>query len=185
LQSENYWRMIFIKFFANIELCSLLKKFIFFTGILLILSGSSSLLYAQVEDDTTRVEREGPELPEEIQYNNFLHTPYQMEFSESEINRYRISDYDNMYGFYRRMQSQSPQQVMMTMQARHERYGADWENEINAQLIAILQATFKEQNSLLQMLSRIAPFLGFGFFEQYEVPVVPRNEDPDRVYIED
>jgi len=55
--------MIFIKFFANIELCSLLKKFIFFTGILLILSGSSSLLYAQVEDDTTRVEREGPDCP--------------------------------------------------------------------------------------------------------------------------
>jgi hypothetical protein len=177
--------MIFMKSFTNFEICSFLKKFIFITGIFLILSGSATLLYAQVEDDTTRVEREGPELPEEIRHNNFLHTPYQMDFSESEMNRYRISDYDNMYGFYRRMQYQSPQQVMMTMQASHERYGSDWENELNAQLIAILQATFKEQNSLLQMLSRIAPFLGFGFFEPYEVPVVPRNEDPDRVYIEE
>ncbi len=171
--------------FANSKYSSFLSKFLFLTVLLLVLAGSFSLVYGQVEDDTTRAERRGPEQIEEVRHNTFINTPNQMDIPEEDMNRYQISDYNNMYGFYRRLQSQSPRDFLLSEEAGHYLYGPEWEREINAQLMAILQATFKEQNSILQVLSRIAPFLGFGFFEEYEVPVVPRNEDPDRVYVDE
>jgi len=162
-----------------------LSKFLTLTGLLIFMAGSFTFVQAQAEEDTTRAERRGPEQIEEVRHNTFINTPMQMEVPDAEMNRYQISDYNNMYGFYRWLQYQSVRDFIMSQDAEYNLYGPEWEREINAQLMAILQATFKEQNSILQVLSRIAPFLGFGFFEEYEVPVVPRNEDPNRIYVDE
>lgn len=149
---------------------------IFFTGF-------APLLFAQSED-TTRVEREGPEEVETL-LREYPATPYQLDIPRFNIEQYRLDDYEGTHTFFRRLRYLSPGEILMAEEEWYERYGADWEREINAQLAAILQATFKEKNSLLTMIQRIAPFLGFGFFERYEVPIVPRIDDADRIYVED
>jgi hypothetical protein len=40
----------------------------------------------------------------------------------------------------------------------------------------VIEETFKEQNEFLGKLARIIPFLGLGFFEEYEVPIVPKMD---------
>lgn len=141
------------------------------------------VLYAQTED-TTRVERQGPEEIETL-LREYPLTPYHFDIPQFNIDLYRLDDYEGTHTFFRRLRYLSPGEILMAEDEWYERYGAEWEREINEQLAAILQATFKEKNSLLTMIQRIAPFLGFGFFERYEVPIVPRIEDGDRIYVED
>lgn len=136
-------------------------------------------LHAQVEEDSTRIEREGPEQPEVIRHNTFINTPYQTGISESYMSRYQINDYDSNYNFFRRLRHQTTEDFILGKDEGFNPYGLEWEQMINENLMAILDATFKEKSDFLRLLSRIAPFLGFSFYEPYEVPVVPRMEDPD------
>lgn len=135
---------------------------------------------AQVED-TTRVERKIPERIESNRYNNIIHTPYNMSIFSPGMNQYQLNDKGTTYGFYRRLNYQGPKEFILTEDTGYDPYGPEWERKLNAELMAILQATFKEQSSILQTLARIAPFLGFGFFERYELPPPPRIEHPDKV----
>ena len=153
-----------------------------FIGLILlsaIMSMTAPNLYAQVAEDSVRVEREGPEQPEEIRHNTFLNTPYQTGFSETDLNRYQIHDFDSNYNFFRRLRHQTVEDFILGKEEGFNPYGAEWEQMINENLMAILEATFKEKSDFFRMLSRIAPFLGFSFYEPYVVPVVPRTEDPD------
>lgn len=135
---------------------------------------------AQVED-TTRVERKIPEQIESNRYNNIIRAPYNMNIFSPGLNQYRLNDQGTSYGFYRRLNNQGTREFMFSEDSRYYPYGPEWERELNEQLMAILQATFKEQSGILKALARIAPFLGFGFYERYELPPPPRIEDPDRV----
>jgi hypothetical protein len=158
---------------------------VFMAGLMLFFLGCFAEVHAQVEDDTTRVEREGPERTETERYNDFIITPYQIDIPGSQMERYRLHDFGSTYSFYRRLQYYGIEDFLFDDDQEFNMYGPEWERELNEHLAMILSATFKEQNSILQLLSRIAPFLGFGFFEPYEVPIVPRIEDGDRVYTED
>lgn len=154
------------------------RYFAIITFLVLILMGYSDL-QAQVAEDSTRIEREGPEQPEEIKHNTFINTPYQTGISESYISRYQINDFDSDYNFFRRLRNQSIKDFILSKEEGFNPYGPEWEQMINENLMAILDATFKEKSDFFHLLSRIAPFLGFSFYEPYEVPVVPRMEDPD------
>ncbi len=159
--------------------------FMMLCGLFFITFGWLPEVYAQVEDDTTRVERELEERPEAERYNDFLMIPYQIDIPDSQIERYRLYDFQSRYRFYRRLQFFGIADFLLDEDEEFNMYGPEWERQLNENLALVLSSTFKEQNSVLQLLSRIAPFLGFGFFEPYEVPVVPRMEDGDRVYTED
>lgn len=148
-------------------------------AIVLLISMLTTDLYAQVAEDSTRIEREGPEQPEVIRHNTFLNTPYQTGISESNMSRYRINDFDSNYNFFRRLRHQNVEDFILGEEEGFNPYGAEWEQMINENLMTILEATFKEKSDLMRILSRIAPFLGFSFYERYEVPVVPRMENPD------
>lgn len=157
-------------------------KYIRYFGIfafLVLISMGVTDLHAQVEEDSTRIEREGPEQPEVIRHNTFINTPYKTGITESYMSRYRINDYDSNYNFFRRLRHQSVEDFILSKEEGFNPYGLEWEQMMNENLMAILDATFKEKSDFLRLLSRIAPFLGFSFHERYEVPVVPRMEDPD------
>lgn len=154
------------------------RYFGIFVFMVLISMGVTDL-HAQVAEDSTRIEREGPEQPEVIRHNTYLNTPYQTGLSESEMNRYQINDFDSNYNFFRRLRHHSVEDFMLGKEEGYNPYGPEWEQMINENLMAILEATFKDKNEFFRLLSRIAPFLGFGFYEPYVVPVVPRTEDPD------
>jgi hypothetical protein len=164
---------------------SIRSSFSLFPAVLIIFFGITVQVHAQVEDDTTRVERDLEERPETERYNDFIMTPYHIDIPGSQIERYRLYDFQSRHRFYRRLQYYGIADFLLDEDEEFNMYGPEWEREINQRLSMILSETFKEQNSVLQLLSRIAPFLGFGFFEQYEVPIVPRIEDGDRVYTED
>ena len=134
---------------------------------------------AQVED-TTRVERKIPERIESNRYNNIIHTPYNMSIFSPGMNQYQLNDKGTTYGFYRRLNYQGPKEFILTEDTGYDPYGPEWERKLNAELMAILQATFKEQSSILQTLARIVPFLGLGW-NRYEMPPPPRIEHPDKV----
>lgn len=154
------------------------------TTLFLLVLVISPSLYAQTEQDTTRTTREGPEEIEQILPHTPL-TPYRITIPGFNIDQYELNDYEGTHTFFKRLEYQNPGEILMAEKDWYERYGPEWERELNENLNALLAMTFKEQNSFLRMLSRIAPFLGFGFFEEYEVPIVPRIDDADRVYIED
>lgn len=157
-------------------------KYAHYIGIIVftvLFSMMGSDLHAQVAEDSTRIEREGPEQPEVIRHNTFLNTPYQIGISESYMSRYQINDFDSNYNFFRRLRHQTVEDFIMGKEEGFNPYGPEWEQMINENLMAILEATFKEKSDFFRMLARIAPFLGFSFYERYEVPVVPRTEDPD------
>lgn len=151
------------------------RQVVLITMVLLV-SGSFTALRAQVVEDTTQTEREVPEIPQTGTYNNFLRAPYQSSFDEANISRYSLYGVDGKYTFHQRLRFSTVEDFMMGEEERHNPYDAEWVEGINMRLTAILQETFKEQNSFLQKLARIAPFLGFGFFEEYKVPIVPRQE---------
>lgn len=146
--------------------------------ILLISVGFSDLVYSQVED-TTSTGRTGPPESEERGYNNYYNTQFQHRISNDDVNRYSLFGIDGRYTFHGRLGTQNIDEFMLSAEDRYNPYGPDWELKINEQLSAILSETFKEHNSFLQKLARIAPFLGFGFFEEYRVPVVPRMSDTE------
>lgn len=157
-------------------------KYVRYLGIItiaLLISILATDLQAQVAEDSTRIEREGPEQPEVIRHNTFLNTPYQTGISESLMSRYQINDFDSNYNFFRRLRYQSIEDFLLAEEEKFNPYGPEWEQMINENLMTILEATFKEKSDFMRMLSRIAPFLGFSFYERYEVPVVPRMDSPD------
>ncbi len=160
-------------------------RLLIFCLLFFVSFGFISEVQAQVEDDTTHVERELEERPETDRYNDFIMAPYQIDIPESQIERYRLYDFQSPHRFYRRLQFYGIADFLLDEDEEYNMYGPEWERQLNENLALVLSSTFKEQNSILQLLSRIAPFLGFGFFEPYEVPVVPRMEDGDRVYTED
>ncbi len=147
-----------------------------FIPITFLFTGFISDSLAQVSEDTTRAEREIQTPPPAGTYNNILRIPYHSSFDETNINRYSLSGVEGRYTFHNRLRSATIGDFMMREEERYNPYGPEWVHGINMRLAAILQETFKEQNSFLQKLARIAPFLGFGFFEEYEVPIVPRQE---------
>lgn len=149
---------------------------LFFILLVLLLTGLLSAAHAQVTEDTTRTEREVPELPPTGTHNNFLQVPYQHSILTPDLERYSLHGVDGKYTFHRRLRYSTVEDFMMGEEERYLTHDAEWVNGINMRLAAILSETFKEQNSFLQKLARIAPFLGFGFFEEYEVPIVPRQE---------
>lgn len=161
------------------------KALFFLWLILLVLLGVGvSNVLAQAAEDTSRVEREGPPPEEEVRPHNIIRTPFQSEIPETDINRYQIRDYDGSYTFFRRLRNESVEDFLFAEELANQRYGFEWEQEINQRLTEILGETFKEQNELMRVLARVAPFLGFGFYERYLVPVVPRMEDPDLVPVD-
>lgn len=161
------------------------KVLFLFLLILSVFFGSAvTMVQAQAVEDTSKVEREGPPPEEEVRRHNIIRTPFQSEIPEDDINRYQIRDYDGSYTFFSRLRSESVQDFMFAEQLAKQRYGAEWEQEINERLAAILEETFKEESEFMRVLARLAPFLGFGFYERYMVPVVPRMEDPDLVPVD-
>ena len=149
-----------------------------------LLGGGVAIVQAQVAEDTSRVEREGPPPEEDVRHHNIIRAPFQSDIPEAEINRYRIRDYNDSYTFFRRLRTNSVEDFLFAEEFANQRYGEEWEREINERLTAILEETFKEDSEFMRVLARLAPFLGFGFYERYLVPVVPRMEDPDLVPVD-
>lgn len=147
----------------------------FNAAVLIFVFGFFAPVFAQ-DEDTTRV-RQIPELPETNRYNNFINTPYQSPLSPGDMERYNFNGVEGSYLFHRRLRYMSAEDFLFSEEDRYDPYGMEWEKGLNANLMTVLHATFKEQNRALQRLARILPFLGFGFFEPYEVPVVPRMND--------
>lgn len=130
--------------------------------------------YAQSEQDSTK-EEQSIKQPQE-RYNDIVRTPYQTEISSEQLEIYNLDGVDDLYTFHKRLRYHSLEDFMFRENPAHNPYGIDWTHEINAQLLKVLDETFKDQNDLLRRLARIIPFLGLGFFEEYEVPIVPRMD---------
>lgn len=167
---------------------SLLKKLMDAKAITLITVFSfclvvSTPLYAQVQEDTTRTEREGPEQLDFERFESPFDTPYQFRVPVSEMNRYRLDDFGTTHGFYRRLNYQGFGEFLMPSEERHDPYGEEWVQQINQDLITLLELTFSEESQFLSTIARIGRFLTLGFFEPYEVPI-SRIDDPDRSHIE-
>jgi hypothetical protein len=64
----------------------------------------------------------------------------------------------------------------------YQRYGEEWERKINEDLLKIIRATFKEDSEIMKLWKSIAPFLSFGIWEPYEVPIT-RVDHPNKVPI--
>lgn len=135
----------------------------------LIMFGTISVLHAQTED-TTRTPREFPEEPNQETLDP-SETPYQMDVLQSDINRYQLRDYGSTDRFYRQLKYRTPEDFLMSEEEGYNRYGAEWERKINEDLMAILRATFKEDSEIMKLWKSIAPFLSFGIWEPYEVPI--------------
>lgn len=140
----------------------------------------SPVVYAQ-QEDTTRTERRFHDRPETTRHNMILRTPFQMDILPDGTSRYRLNDAGTMHGFYRRLQYMDAGDFLLGDDGLYEPYGPEWERELNEALHTLLSLTFKEENTILRTLARLAPFLGFGFFERYELPPPPRIEHPDKV----
>lgn len=145
--------------------------FLKFTVIsLLLILGSVSLARAQTED-TTRTPRELPEEQGREQPENLNETPYQIDILQPDIERYELRDYGSSHRFYRQLNYRAPEDFLMSEEEGYKRYGAEWERKINEDLLAILRATFKEDSEIMKLWKSIAPFLSFGIWEPYEVPI--------------
>ena len=153
--------------------------------LLTVLNPDLAIGQAESASDTTRIEREGPGQLETTRHNTILRTPFISPIMPGQISRYRAEDLSGDYTFFRRLRDYSPEEMLLAEDSRFLAYGPEWERQLNENLTLLLQATFKERNSFFDLLARLAPFMGFGFYERYEVPVVPRVEGPDRVYVEE
>lgn len=155
-----------------------------FTAVFLLISlASVSLARAQTED-TTRTPRELPEEPGSIQPENPNETPYQIDIMQQDIERYELRDYGSTSRFYRQLNYRTPEDYLMSEEEGYNRYGAEWERKINEDLLAILKATFKEDSEIMKLWKSIAPFLSFGIWEPYEVPIT-RVDYPNKVPVEE
>lgn len=141
---------------------------LFFTGVF--------PLYAQ-QEDTTRTERDVEERLELQRDTRTLHTPYQINLSPDDLNRYQLRDKGSQYGFHRRLNHLGPEGYFFNEEEHYDPYGPEWERMINEQILAILEAEFGKESQLLTQIARIARFFTIGFFEPYEVPIVPRFEE--------
>ncbi|MCG2587042.1 hypothetical protein [Rhodohalobacter sulfatireducens] len=144
---------------------------------------SATLTFAQTEDST---ETERQELQEEETLEstpNESETPYRMDLLESDINRYQLRDYGSTNRFYRQLEYMKPEEFLMRGEEGYQRYGEEWERKINEDLLAIIRATFKEDSEIMKLWKSIAPFLSFGIWEPYEVPIT-RVDYPSKVPVE-
>lgn len=155
-----------------------LLTFLFFVS-------TTTIIYAQTED-TTQTERQ--ELQEEETIESKAgenETPYQMDILESDINRYQLRDYGSSNRFYRQLEYMRPEDFLMRGEEGYQRYGEEWERKINEDLMAILQATvFKDESEIMKLWKSIAPFLSFGIWEPYEVPIT-RVDYPSKIPVEE
>lgn len=144
---------------------------VFLLTFLLVVS-STSITYAQTED-TTRTERQELQEEEIIESTpDKNETPYQMDILDSDVNRYQLRDYGSSNRFYRQLDYMKPKDFLMRGEEGYQRYGEEWERKINEDIMAILQATvFKDESEIMKLWKRIAPFLSFGIWEPYEVPI--------------
>ena len=133
------------------------------------------------QEDTTRTERRFEDMRETTRHNTIIRTPYQMNILPDGVSRYQLNDAGTMHGFYRRLSYMDAGDFLLGDDGIYDPYGPEWERELNEAIYIILQATFKEESNILRTLARLAPFLGFGFFERYELPPPPRIEHPDKV----
>lgn len=141
---------------------------------------STALIYAQTED-TTQTERQELQEEELIESTpDESETPYQMDILESDINRYQLRDYGSSNRFYRQLEYMKPEDFLMRGEEGYQRYGEEWERKINEDLLAIIRATFKEDSEIMKLWKSIAPFLSFGIWEPYEVPIT-RVDYPNKV----
>jgi len=144
---------------------------------------SATLTFAQTEDST---ETERQELQEEETLEstpNESETPYRMNILESDINRYQLRDYGSTNRFYRQLEYMKPEEFLMRGEEGYQRYGEEWERKINEDLLAIIRTTFKEDSEIMKLWKSIAPFLSFGIWEPYEVPIT-RVEFEQKVPVE-
>jgi len=144
---------------------------------------SATLTFAQTEDST---ETERQELQEEETLEstpNESETPYRMDILESDINRYQLRDYGSTNRFYRQLEYMKPEEFLMRGEEGYQRYGEEWERKINEDLLAIIRSTFKEDSEIMKLWKSIAPFLSFGIWEPYEVPIT-RVEFEQKVPVE-
>ncbi|NBC03525.1 MAG: hypothetical protein GVY20_07445 [Bacteroidetes bacterium] len=144
---------------------------------------SATLTFAQTEDST---ETERQELLEEETLEstpNESETPYRMDILESDINRYQLRDYGSTNRFYRQLEYMKPEEFLMRGEEGYQRYGEEWERKINEDLLAIIRSTFKEDSEIMKLWKSIAPFLSFGIWEPYEVPIT-RVEFEQKVPVE-
>lgn len=148
--------------------------YLFFIVASLFLFMLPSGLFAQTEEDSTSQEQTIEE--HQKQYNEIIRTPYQSDIRNEQLRIYNLDGTDDIYTFHKRLRSQTLEDFMFRENPAYDPYGIDWQHEINAQLLMILEETFKDQNEFLGRLARIIPFLGLGFFEEYQVPIVPRMD---------
>lgn len=151
-------------------------------GVVLITLGFTSVALAQTED-TTRTPREFPEEQSTERPRDPNNAPYQMDILRSDIERYQLNDYGSTHRFYRQLKYRTPEDFLMSEEEGYDRYGAEWERKINEDLLAILRATFKEDSEIMKLWKSIAPFLSFGIWEPYEVPIT-RVDYPEKVPLE-
>lgn len=149
----------------------------------LIMLGAISVLHAQTED-TTRTPREIPQEPRSEETPKSSDTPYQMDVLQSDIDRYQLRDYGSTDRFYRQLKYRTPEDFLMSEEEGYNRYGAEWEKKINEDLMTILRATFKEDSEIMKLWKSLAPFLSFGIWEPYEVPIT-RVEYENKVPLEE
>ena len=152
-----------------------LHKQILWTAVLLLLTGIAPL-YAQ-QEDTTRTERQLEQRLELQREMRMSEMPYNINIPPSDLERYRLQDKGTQYGFYRRLNLLGPREYFFNQEEHFDPYGPEWERLINEQILAILEAEFGGENRILTALATFARFFTIGFFEPYEVPVVPRFED--------
>lgn len=151
--------------------------------LILLFLATVTISVAQTED-TTRTEQQ--ELQEEQLRENTIdesETPYQMDVLESDINRYELRDYGSRSRFYRQLDYLTAEDFLMREEEGYQRYGEEWERKINEDLIKIIRATFKEDSEIMKLWKSIAPFLSFGIWEPYEVPIT-RVDYPSKVPVE-
>lgn len=162
------------------SICKIARQTLKFTLLFsLMMFGAMSVLLAQTED-TTRTPREFPEESRNDESLNPTETPYQMDVLQSDIKRYQLRDYGSTDRFYRQLKYRTPEDFLMSEEEGYNRYGSEWERKINEDLMAILRATFKEDSEIMRLWKSIAPFLSFGIWEPYEVPIT-RVDYPQKV----
>lgn len=177
LKTNKGW--ISINFSKATNIFSCLK---FYLICLFILSAVNEVSLAQTED-TTRTPVQFPEESGNEQTRDSAETPYRMDILRQDIERYQLRDYGSTSRFYRQLEYRSPEDFLMSEQEGYQRYGREWERKINQQLLAILRETFKEDSEVMKLWKRLAPFLSFGIWEPYEVPIT-RVDYPDKVPVE-
>jgi hypothetical protein len=131
-------------------------------------------VFGQAEQDSTSNEQTLQQQQERS--SEPFRTPYQSDISNEQLEIYNLDGSDDIYTFHKRLRYHTLEDFMFRENPAYDPYGIDWQIEINTQLLMVLEETFKDQNEFLGKLARIIPFLGLGFFEEYEVPIVPRMD---------